>query len=151
MCAPISNQLREFGSFFGSEPMENFLAELEVAGVDITIGKVAIESIHDIERFVEALKFLIESREARSDLPRKNEMGNDLKARFSSSIHVPKHDALFAIADRYPGVWLGSGTERYGLRVAHHASSGGVSLCTVSENEIIIGQKRRAKSNPKHS
>lgn len=67
--------------------MENFLAELEVAGVDITIGKVAIESIHDIERFVEALKFLIESREARSDLPRKNEMGNDLKARFSSSIH----------------------------------------------------------------
>jgi len=151
MCAPISNELREFGSFFGVDPMENFLGELEAAGVDVSSEKFTFDSILDIERFVAALKFLIESREARSDLPRKNEMDDDLKARFSRTNHRPKHDALFALADEYPGVWLGSGKSSYGLRVAHQASPGGVSLCTVSENGITIGQKRRAKSNPQRS
>jgi len=152
MCAPISNELREFGSFFGVDPMENFLGELEAAGVDVSSDKFTFDSIDDIERFVAALKFLIESPEARSDLPRKNEIADGLKSKFSRSNQGPKHDALFALAAEYPGVWLGPGTTKYGLRVAHRQSpTSGVSLCTVDENEIEFVQHRRAKSIPKRS
>ena len=147
MCAPESKEMREFGSFFSAKPMENFRNELEATGVGIKGGVTPFDAIEDVDRLVSALRFLIECPKAKRHLHRPDKMEHDLKKRFSESDHGPKHDALFALAEEYEGVWLGSGKSSYGLRVAHQASPGGVSLCTVSENEIAIGQKRRAKSS----
>ena len=142
MCAPLSNELREFGSFFDSLSMGNFWNDLEAAGAGITGGATQFDAIEDIDQLISAMKHLIESPKAKPDLQRPDKISDDLKKRFSQSLHGPKHDALFTLAEEYNGVWLGGGKNSYGLRVAHQASPGGVSLCTVSENELVIGQKR---------
>jgi hypothetical protein len=151
LCADLSSEMREFSEFFSAEPMGYFLNELEASGVAIKEGTTLFDEVEDVDRLVSALKHLIESPEAKRHLHRSDKIDHDLKERFRQSVHGPKHDALFALAEEYEGVWLGSGKNGYGLRVAHQKSSGGVSLCTVRENEITIGQKRPASSNTPHS
>ena len=150
MCAPrspLSKEMREFGSFFDADVMENFWTQLEASGVGIKGEQTPFDEISDINQLISALKLLINSPEANSTIPRGNKVSDDLKRKRTQSIHGPKHDALFAIADKYPWVWI-EGKGNYGVRVAHHKHpSSGVSLCTVSENGVRIVQKRPARSN----
>ncbi len=147
MCAPrapLSKEMREFGSFFDADVMENFWTQLEASGFGIKGEETPFDEISDINQLISALKLLIDSPEAKSTIPRDNKVSDDLKRQYSQSIHGPKHDALFAIADECPWVWIQGGKKNYGVRVrvAQPKHNRGVSLCTVSENGITIGQER---------
>ena len=144
MCAPLSKEMREFGSFFDADVMENFWTQLEASGFGIKGEETPFDEISDINQLISALKLLIDSPEANSTILKGNDVSDDLKRERSQSIHGLKHDALFAIADECPWVWIQGGTQNYGVRVrvAHHKHNRGVSLCTVSENGITIGQER---------
>ena len=146
MCAPLSKEMRDFGSFFDAAVMEKFWTQLEASGVGIKGEQTPFDEISDINQLISALKLLINSPEANSTITKGNNVTDKVR-KHSQSIHGPKHDALFAIADKYPWVWI-EGEGNYGVRVAHHKHpSSGVSLCTVSENGVRIGQKRPARSN----
>lgn len=148
MCIPRSIELRNFDTFFGDGPTREFWDELLAAGSGIKVGKNHLDEIIDIERLVKAFKILIESPCSNSDATKQNKIPGDLKERFGSHpVYGSIHNALFALADKYSGVWL-EGKSNYGLRVAVVGVPTGVSLCTLLGNEIIIGQDRPTTASP---
>ena len=147
MCIPRDIELRNFDTFFGDGPTREFWHELRAAGSGIKVGKNHLDEIIDIERLVKAFKILIASPCSDSDATKQNKIPCDLKERFSGSDYRSTHKALFALADEYSGVWL-QGKKNYGLRVAVVGVPKGVSLCTLLDNEIIIGQDRPTTASP---
>ena len=137
---------RALDRFFAADAIKNFWIELPFIGnFDGKTGLVVDLGDHkdDYSRLVSAFELLIEDTEAVvREAKRQDRVSEGLTERFLGSEYGPSHRALFDLARRYDHVWL-AGERDYGLRVAHKAHSGGVSLVrSKGERYLQIGQSR---------
>ena len=139
-----NRSLREFFSAEAVNAFDDALSEL--SGDDHSDDGVTIELARldgDATELTRALKILIEDGEHVAERAEKEDRF-DAKSResFLKPPHREIHCALFALADKYPYVWV-QGAANYGLRVAHKRTSGGVSLVTSQRvDRLKIGGRR---------
>ena len=138
---------RTFEDFFGADAAGEFwgaFSELDIdsegAGADIDLRDCKA----DPEAFTRAFHVLMEQGEgiSRNSRSRSDQFPEALRERFLDSRWYAFHEGLFELSIRYPWVWI-SGTNDYGVRVAHKLYAGGVSLVTSSGPRFLkIGKPR---------
>ena len=135
---------RSFNRFFGDAAADEFWERMSGLGVEWTLqagARIPLSRIGDADAFASAFEVLINSEEGvhRTTARRKDRFTNG--AAFCGSEFGGVHEALFRLS-RFGWVWI-RGEKDYGVRVAHHAHPGGVSLVrSVGADCLLVGQPR---------
>ncbi|NQW20324.1 MAG: PD-(D/E)XK nuclease family protein [Chloroflexi bacterium] len=141
ICVKRDSSQRQLDAFFSPLELATFWDDVASAGGPVGAGVIDLASISDIQRFVGAIRSLINSPRNLNTSVRINRISDEVIARNRSSVHCELHNSIMALCDEYPWVWV-QGKKNYGLRVARPGISGGLSLCTFGDSSVRIGQLR---------
>lgn len=140
---------RSLDQFLGDEPVAAFWEALSDLGIesqggadtDITLGDFGHEPDF-ADKLAQSFQILVTDGDVLHGANKTNEFPADSRRQFLDSPHHKVHEALFALADRHSHVWV-RGEKDYGIRVAHSAHSGGVSLVRSDgpERLKIVGKR----------
>ena len=137
---------RGLTEFFGEQHTARFLATLRRSACYTERVKdyvIVLSELDGKERVViEAILALLRSPTLKSTACKSNEVPNSsVLERFTSGPHGVFFERLFAEVASVPHAWF-KGGGRLGLRAAHPRHSSGVSVCTLSPEELVIRKFR---------
>lgn len=137
---------RGLTKFFGEEHTTRFLAIFRHSAFFTERAKDYVITLSDLdgqERVViDALLALLRSPELKHTARKSNEVSSSsVWEGFTSGPHGLFFERLFAEVASVPHAWF-KGEGRLGLRAAHPRHSSGVSVCTLSPEELVIRKFR---------
>ena len=133
---------RRLSHFFGPKRAEEFEERLRAAVGDLDGYLLDLARVRDPGAFASAFRVLIESDTVSGAKGRPDTFAAASRERFLAAANASAHQAIFALAEEYPNVWI-AGKVDYGLRVAHQDHGSGVSLLTSrGVSRVEIGRPR---------